>query len=167
MSESASCSTRPRTFEINRRALTELECRRWLGDRHEGRLSHQTGRGTRSVVVNFSVTDDQLLFRLPEYNQICQYAEGRQITMSVSAIDADHNFTEVVVTGVGYLDANQAEVARDIDPAERWPAGVSTHLMCLDLVDVTGTIDCVDPNSRGRSRTSALTLVSPTESASS
>ena len=164
MSETPSCSTRPKTVEINRRALTKVECRRWLDDRHEGRLSHQTGRGTRSVVVSFSVTDDQLLFRLPEYNEICQYAEGRQITMSVSAIDTDHYFTEVVVAGVGYLDENQAEVAPGIDPAERWPAGVSTHLMCLDLAEVKGTIDS-DPNSRGRSRTFALTPVRPTESA--
>jgi hypothetical protein len=167
MSTSPSRLSRPKTVEINRRALTKLECRSWLGDRHEGRLSHQTGRGTRAVVVNYSVTDNQLLFRLPEYNEICQYAEGRQVTMSVSAIDTNQTFTEVVVTGVGYLDENQAEVAVDIDPAERWPAGVSTHLMCLDLADVKGTIDCVHGTNRDRSRRFALTPVSSTESVSS
>ena len=30
MFNSPACSTQPKTIEINRRALTKLECRRWL-----------------------------------------------------------------------------------------------------------------------------------------
>lgn len=121
-------------------ALTGAECRSWLGGRREGRLSYQTGRGERTVVVSFAVADDRLLFRVPEYSEIYQYARGRQIDMLVYDTDPGGTSTRVVVTGVGYLDENQAG-----DPAEHWPSGVSTHLMCLDLADVHGTRSDDDP----------------------
>ena len=139
MSLSAPTPTRPDTPRAARRALTNVECRSWIAGLHEGRLGHQTGRGAREVVVNYAVTDGQLLFRLPEYNEICQYAWGRQITMRVCALSANDTATEVVVSGVGYLDDDQAFGAGDIDLAEHWPNGVSTHLMCLDLADVHGS----------------------------
>src|SRR4051794_20112217 len=58
------------------RRLSSTECRAWLGKRSQGRLGHLTGRGPRSTVVGYTVTDDQVVFRLPEYNEICQYAPG-------------------------------------------------------------------------------------------
>ena len=146
MSNSPCSSTAPKTIEINRRALTKLECRRWLGNRHEGRLGHQTGRGARTVVVNYAVTDSQLLFRLPEYNEICQYAPGREITMRVCSLSDNHTSTEVVVTGVGYLEDDRAHGAGSVDLTEHWPTGVSTHLVCLDLADVHGSTCSADRN---------------------
>jgi hypothetical protein len=139
MSRSAPSPTRPPITKGSRRALTEFECRSWIGGRHEGRLGHQTGRGARTVVVNYAVTDSQLLFRLPEYNEICQYAPGREITMSVCSLSDNHTSTEVVVTGVGYLEDDRAHGAGSVDLTEHWPTGVSTHLMCLDLADVHGS----------------------------
>lgn len=125
--------------------LTDAECRSWLGGRSEGRLGYLTGRGKRTVVVGFAVADDRLLFRVPEYSEIYQYARGRQIAMLVYDTDPGGTSTRVVVTGVGYLDEHQASDAGDIDPAEHWPAGVSTHLMCLDLANVHGTTSSADP----------------------
>ena len=144
MSLSPANPSHPEITEGPRRPLTNLECRSWIGGRREGRLGHQTGRGARAVVVNYAVTDGQLLFRLPEYNEICQYAQGRQITMSVCDMSTNDTSTEVVVTGVGYLDDDQARVTDRLDLAEHWPTGVSTHLMCLDLVDVHGSTSCAD-----------------------
>ena len=146
MSLSSVKRSHPEIAGALRRQLTNVECRSWLNGRHEGRLGHQTGRGARSVVVNYAVTDDQLLFRLPEYNEICQYAQGRQITMSVGDVSADDPSTEVVVTGVGYLDDDQACGAGGSDLTERWPAGVSTHLIGLDLADIHGSTCCADPD---------------------
>ena len=137
--------SQPEIADARRRPLTEFECRSWIGGRHEGRLGHQTGRGTRAVVVNFAVTDGQLMFRLPEYNEICQYAQGRQITMSVGAVSTNEDTsTEVVVTGIGYLAEDQTRVADHSDLAEAWPTGVSTHLLSLDLADVHGSTSCAD-----------------------
>jgi hypothetical protein len=146
MSLSAPSPTRLTIAKGSRRALTKLECRSWIGGRHEGRLGHQTGRGARTVVVNYAVTDSQLLFRLPEYNEICQYAPGREITMSVSSHNTNHTSTEVVVTGVGYLEDDRAHGPGSVDLAEHWPTGVSTHLLCLDLADVHGSTCSADLN---------------------
>ena len=85
------------------------------------------------------------MFRVPEYSEIYQYARGRRIVMKVYETDPGGTSTRVVVTGVGYLDENQASDAGYIDPAEHWPTGVSTHLMCLDLADIHGTTSNADP----------------------
>jgi hypothetical protein len=87
------------------------------------------------------VTDDQVVLRLPEYNEICQYAPGREITLNVSSVCATTR-TEVVVTGVGFVPDHQANLLESVDLVEEWPAGISTHLICLDLAVVEGT-ECV------------------------
>jgi hypothetical protein len=92
------------------------------------------------VVVRYAVTDDQVVFWLPEYNEICQYAPGRQITLTVSYVCAStRTCTEVVVTGVGFVPDHQANLLEAVDLVEEWPPGVSTHLICLDLAVVEGT----------------------------
>ncbi|HEY5787615.1 MAG TPA: pyridoxamine 5'-phosphate oxidase family protein [Microlunatus sp.] len=121
------------------RRLSSAECRAWLGQRSQGRLGHLTGRGPRSTVVGYAVADDQIVFRLPEYNEICQYAPGRPITLSVSrAAASTHARTEVVVTGVGLVPEHQENLGEAVDHLEVWPPSVSTHLICLDLTQVEG-----------------------------
>ena len=126
------------------RVLTNLECRSWISNHDEGRLGYQTGRGPRAVVVSYAVTDDQVVSRVPEYNEIGQYAAGRQITMRVSAVTTDA-FTEVVVAGIGHLAEDQARIAETTDLPEEWPTGVSTHLVCLDLADLEGSTWFAEP----------------------
>jgi len=120
------------------RRLSGTECRSWLGERSRGRLGHQTGRGPRAVVVSYAVTDDQVVFRLPEYNQICQYAPGREITLNVTSVCANTR-TEVVVTGIGFVADHQADLFGSVELVEEWPPDISTHLICLDLAVVEGT----------------------------
>ena len=123
------------------RRLSEVECRSWLGgERRQGRLGHDTGRGPRAVVVSYAVADDRVVVRLPEYNEIRQYAPGRRITLSVSWVCArTHILTEVVVRGVGFVPDHQSSLAAAVDPGEKWPPGISTQLICLDLAVVEGT----------------------------
>ncbi len=108
-------------------------------------MGHQTGRGPRAVLVSYAVTDDQAVFRLPEYNEICQYAPGREITLNVSGVSADTR-TEVVVTGIGFVPEHHATLLEAVDLVEDWPSGISTHLICLDLAVVEGRIQrgCCD-----------------------
>ncbi len=76
---------------------------------------------------------------MPEYNEICQYAPGRPITLSVDGGGAgSHSRTEVVVTGVGHIPERQEDLAEAVDLLEDWPPSVSTHLICLDLADIEG-----------------------------
>ena len=59
--------------EVSCRVLTDMECRSWISNHDEGLLGYQTGRGPRAVVVSYAVTDDQVVSRVPEYNEIGQY----------------------------------------------------------------------------------------------
>ncbi len=105
-------------------------------------MGYQSGRGPRAVVVSYGVTDQQVVFRLPEYNEICQYAPGRQITLNVSSVSAETR-TEVAVTGTGFVPDQPATLLAAVDLVEEWPLGISVHLICLDLAVVEGT-DRVD-----------------------
>ena len=120
--------------------LTGPECRAWISERTEGRLGHQTGRGHRAVVVNYAVTDDRVVLRLPEYNEICQYALGRLVTLNVSGTCSNTWLrTEVAITGVGYFPRRDTDLPATVDLGEHWPAGLATHIMCLDLSGIGGS----------------------------
>jgi hypothetical protein len=106
-------------------------------------MSYQTGRGPRAVVLSYAVTGDAIMFLLPEYNEICQYAPGRPIAMRVSALTPDESITEVVVTGIGHL--LETGLADTVEYPEHWPLGVSTHTVCLDLVNLEGSTWQAEP----------------------
>ena len=80
------------------RRLSPHECQAWLCSHHEGRLGYQTGKGPRSVVVSYAVAGDQILVRLPDYNDIVHYAPGSEVSLDVDGTPAAHRET-VVVTG--------------------------------------------------------------------
>jgi hypothetical protein len=121
------------------RSLSSRECRTWLGNHHKGRLGYQTGRGPRAVVVNYEVADDQIMFCLPDYSEIPQYALGEQITLEVAGDGpADGRSETVTVAGLAHSPDRPA-VAAATHFDETWPSGVSTHLICLALTELQGT----------------------------
>ena len=79
-----------------RRQLTERECRTWLSSHREGRLGYVTGRGPRAVVVNYAVTDEQIVLRLPDYSEITQYALGEEVTLQVDGLAPSIGASEIV-----------------------------------------------------------------------
>ena len=89
-----------------------------LSNHDEGRLSYPTGRCPRAVVVCYAVTDDQVVFLLPEYNEICQYAPGRQITMHVSALTTT-TFTEDLADFAGSTRSAEPVLIRRTQPIRR------------------------------------------------
>ena len=66
------------------RGMSHGECPSWLDHHSEGELGFVGGRGPRSVVVTYAVTDDQILFLVPAYNEVTQYAPGKQVTLQVA-----------------------------------------------------------------------------------
>jgi hypothetical protein len=75
---------RPDSGETNvdaTRGMSYSECRIWLDHHSEGELGYIGGRGPRSVVGSYAVTEDQILFLVPAYNEITQYVPGKQVTL--------------------------------------------------------------------------------------
>lgn len=121
------------------RRLSPNECRAWLYSHHEGRLGYQSGRGHRCVVVSYAVTGDQILVRLPDYNDIVRYAPGAEVSLDVEGGTAAAHRETVIVTGMAEL----AESAHRplIDQAafvENWPPDVPTSIICLPLNAMEG-----------------------------
>jgi hypothetical protein len=110
----------------------------WLTEHHEGRLDYESGRGFRSVVVLYAIADGQILFRLPDYNDIVHYAPGERITLEVDgAVTPSGDSTTVIVTGTARLvEIEQMGIAVDAVFDEPWPPEVRTSIIGLPPKDV-------------------------------
>src|SRR5215210_3467786 len=88
------------------RGMSYGECRIWLDHHSEGQLAYIGGRGARSVVVSYAITDDLMLFLIPAYNEITQYVPGKQVTFQVageSTGPAPRHYDTVSVMGTANL----------------------------------------------------------------
>lgn len=121
------------------RRLSTGECHDWLTSHREGRLGYLTGRGPRSVVVSYAITDEQIMLRLPDYNDIVQYAPGERVTFEVDGVHAPvGDFETVVVTGEARLAAQHTSEVQQTCFEEQWPAGVATSVICLPMTEIEG-----------------------------
>lgn len=122
-----------------RRQLTERECRTWLSNHREGRLGYVTGRGPRAVVVNYAVTAEQIVLRLPDYSEITQYSLGEEVTLEVDGQEPSIGASEIVTVRGRAHRPDDPAIASTVDLDESWPAGIRTNVMCVDLTTVQGT----------------------------
>ena len=125
------------------RGMSNGECRIWLDHHSEGQLGYIGGRGPRSVVVNYAVTDDQILFLIPAYNEITQYVPGKQVTFQVageSSGPAPRYYDTISVTGTANLPRpDQALIVRRTNFVELWPPDVTTSVICLPMAELGGS----------------------------
>jgi nitroimidazol reductase NimA-like FMN-containing flavoprotein (pyridoxamine 5'-phosphate oxidase superfamily) len=122
------------------RPLSAGECRDWLTSHREGRLAYPTGRGPRSVVVSYAVTERHIMFRLPDYNDIVHYAPGERVTLEVEGVHAPvQAFESVSVTGEAQLaPGDDPTMLQEAHFEEQWPAGVCTSVICLPITEMVG-----------------------------
>jgi nitroimidazol reductase NimA-like FMN-containing flavoprotein (pyridoxamine 5'-phosphate oxidase superfamily) len=137
---------RPDSVEPNvdaTRGMSYDECRIWLDHHSEGQLGYVGGRGPRSVVVSYAITDDQILFLVPAYNEITQYVPGKQVTFQVagkSSGPAPRYYDTVSVTGTANLPRlEQAPIVRRTNFVELWPSDVTTSVICLPMAALEGS----------------------------
>ncbi len=121
------------------RRLSNRECRDWLTSHGEGRLAYASGRGPRSVVVSYSIDDEHVMLRLPDYNDIVHYAPGAEVTLEVEdQTDTVPGHETVSISGTAVLAGEDEPRFRQVDFAESWPDGVATSVVCLPLTAVEG-----------------------------
>jgi hypothetical protein len=91
------------------------------------------------VVVSYAVAGDQVLVRLPDYNDIVHYAPGAEVSLDVDGgTPAAHRET-VTVTGTAELAASaQAPLIDQAAFQEDWPSDVRTSVICLPLNTMEG-----------------------------
>ena len=125
------------------RGMSYGECRIWLDHHSEGELGYIGGRGPRSVVVSYAVTEDQILFLVPAYNEITQYVPGKQVTFQVageSSGPAPRYYDAVSVTGTANVPRlEQSPIVRRTNFVELWPPDVTTSVICLPMAELEGS----------------------------
>lgn len=119
------------------RRLSAQECWSQLDTQREGRLGYLSGRGPRHVVLSYAVVGDELVVRVPAYNEATQYADGAAITFDVAARDAEDDAERIEVVGRGRLAGPDDDV-RGALPDEHWPADLSRRLIWLQVDTVRG-----------------------------
>jgi hypothetical protein len=121
------------------RRLSQHECRAWLCSHHEGRLGYQSGKGPRSVVVSYAVAEDQILVRVPDYNDIVHYAPGSEVRIDVDGgTPAAHRETVVVTGQAALAESCQKPLIDQAAFQEEWPPDVSTSVICVPLTAIEG-----------------------------
>lgn len=132
--------THPATpFESGGRRLSRTECQDWLTSHREGRLGYSSGCGPRSVVVSYAVADEQIMLRLPEYNDIVNYAPGAEITLDVDEEQTETRPGHETVSVSGTAErANSDDDLGGVEFPESWPDGVGTTVVRLPLTAVEG-----------------------------
>ena len=124
------------------RDMSYRECRIWLDHHSEGQLGYICGRGPRSVVVSYAVTDDQIMFLVPAYNEITQYVPGKQVRFQVageSTGPAHRHYDTVTVTGTANLPRlEQTPIVLRTNFVELWPPDVTTSVICLPMAELEG-----------------------------
>jgi nitroimidazol reductase NimA-like FMN-containing flavoprotein (pyridoxamine 5'-phosphate oxidase superfamily) len=127
------------------RLLSPGECRDCLLRRHEGRLAYSTGRGPRCVVVNYAVHDDEIVLRVPEFNEICQYAPGCEVCLVIDEMrgsdDECSAWFEVTASGVASVVDHCEHTSREGDDLDEvWPAGVTASTLRVPIAELHGVV---------------------------
>jgi hypothetical protein len=125
------------------RGMSYRECRIWLDHHSEGQLGYLGGRGARSVAVSYAVTDDQILFLIPAYNEITQYVPGKEVTFQVageSSGPAPRHYDTVRVTGTANVQRlEQTPIVRRTSFGDLWPPDVTTSVIILPMTELEGS----------------------------
>jgi hypothetical protein len=123
---------------LSERRLSVSGCRALLDRHQEGRMSYQSGRGPRSVVVNYALDRDAVLVRLPDYNELLQYSRDAETTLAVDEPCTPSGCAAtVLVTGTTHSCHPCPTALRALD--EHWPDSVPTTVLRLPLTRVRGT----------------------------
>jgi hypothetical protein len=90
-------------------------------------------------VVSYAVAGDQILMRLPDYNDIVHYAPGSEVRIDVDGgTPAAHRETVVVTGKAALAGGDQKPLIDQTAFQEEWPPDVSTSVICLPLTAIEG-----------------------------
>lgn len=124
------------------RRLSPEGCRERLIRHHEGRLAYPTGRGPRYLVINYAVHDNEIVLRVPEFNEICQYAPGCEVCLVIDeVVGADSEWVEVTASGVASIVNHREHTSRGRDDLDEvWPLGVTASTLRVPIAELYGVV---------------------------
>lgn len=112
-----------------------------LATNQEGRLSYQSGRGPRSIVVNYRVGDGGVLMTLPDYNDAAHCIAGRTVTFETAGQSPRRGRWAVTATGTAHRLAGEPSSAAASASSGEWPSWVMTSVFLLAADDLRWRMD--------------------------
>ena len=94
--------------------------------------------------MSYAVAGDEILMRVPDYNDIAQYAPGAQVTLAVAGalepdLPGEAAIEEVSVTGTAaHADPAQQPPVDTVRFDESWPTGIKISVVSLPLTQLSG-----------------------------
>jgi hypothetical protein len=101
-----------------------------------------TGRGPRCVAVNYAVHGDEIVLRVPEFNEICQYAPGCEVCLVIDEmVAADSEWVEVTASGVASVVDHCEHTSRERDDLDEvWPSGLTASTLRVPIAELHGVV---------------------------
>jgi uncharacterized protein len=121
--------------------LTVDECRELLASRRVGRLALDTPGGLRIYPLNYSMQQDDIVFRTLPYGQVANNAVDAKVAFSVDQLDDDmRSGWHVLAVGTcRRIEApDEVRLIRDEADPEPWVAGQRTLYFRIEWDDLTG-----------------------------
>jgi hypothetical protein len=94
------------------------------------------------VVVNYAVHEDEITIRVPEFNEICQYAPGCEVCLVIDEMrDSDGQWLEVMASGVALVVDHCEHTTRERDDLDEvWTSGVTTSTLHVPIEQLHGVM---------------------------
>ena len=92
------------------------------------------------MVVNYAVHADEIVLRVPEFNEICQYAPGCEVCLVIDEmVGADSEWVEVTASGVASVVDHCEHTSRERDDLDEvWPSGVTASTVPITEAEFRG-----------------------------
>jgi hypothetical protein len=94
------------------------------------------------VVVNFAVHEDEIVLRVPEFNEICQYAPGCEVCLVIDEmLGGDSEWVEVTASGVASVVDHCEHTSQEWDDLDEvWPSGVTASTLRVPITELRGVV---------------------------
>lgn len=121
--------------------LTLNECLTLLGDGVVGRVAMVTPMGPRILPVNYTMYEDDIIFRTTPDGELSRFAVDSELAFEVDHLDPDHRQGwSVVAVGTAQVVDDAVELAtikREWNP-EPWARGLRHLYVRVSWRDITG-----------------------------
>jgi hypothetical protein len=93
-------------------------------------------------VINYVVHDDEIVLRVPEFNEICQYAPGCEVCLVIDEmVGTDSEWIEITASGVASVVDHREHTSRERDDLDEvWPLGVTASTLRVPITELHGVV---------------------------
>jgi hypothetical protein len=101
-----------------------------LADTREGRLLFLTGHGVRAVVVQYTLSGEEIMLHLPDFNEATHYVSNSHVVLEAIA-SVDGFRWKVSASGDAAEIPDHDVLAATAAHLEQWPTGIASRYIVI------------------------------------